>query len=70
MGWFTLPTQAYEISSLYVGKEGLDISIGINTSISKPCILPILKLISWLSSRVHELLTLMLLLLLASLVIA
>ena len=60
MGWLTLATQAYAISSLYVGKDGLDVRIGINTSILKPCIPLILKLISWLSSLVHELLMLML----------
>ena len=72
MAWFTLATQAYaismSISSLYVGKEGLDVSIGINTSVSKPCILLILKIIAWLSSLVHELLMLMLMLVLASIV--
>ena len=60
MGWLTLATQAYAISSLYVGKDGLDVRIGINTSILKPCSPLILKLISWLSSLVHELLMLML----------
>ena len=64
MAWFTLATQAYaismSISSLCVGKDSLDVSTGINTGISKPCILVILKLISWLSSLVHELLMLML----------
>lgn len=72
MAWFTLATQAYaismSISSLRVSKDSLDVSIGINTSISKPCILLILKLISWLFSLVHELLMLLLMLVLASLV--
>ena len=72
MAWFTLATQAYaismSISSLRVSKDSLDVSIGINTSISKPCIFLILKLISWLFSLVHELLMLLLMLVLASLV--
>ena len=72
LDWFTLATQAYainmSISSVCVGKDGLDVSIGINTSISKPCILLILELISWLSSLVQELLMLMIMLVLASVV--
>ena len=51
-----------------MSKDSLDVSIGINTSISKPCIFLILKLISWLFSLVHELLMLLLMLVLASLV--
>ena len=72
MAWFTLATQAYtismSISSLCVAKDSLDVSVGINISILKPCIPLILKLISWRSSLVHELLILMLMLVFASVV--
>ena len=57
MAWFTLATQAYaismSISNLCMGKDSLDVSIGINTSVSKPCILLILKLISSQAAQTH-----------------
>ena len=57
MAWFTLATQAYaismSISNLCMGKDSLDVSIGLNTSVSKPCILLILKLISSQAAQTH-----------------
>ena len=57
MAWFTLATQAYAMSmsirNLCMGKDSLDVSIGINASVSKPCILLILKLISSQAAQTH-----------------